>query len=117
MESAVAVPPVICQLSVTCVPAAIVLGDALRLSVIGTVTVAVLGTAVPPGPEALMVKVVVEITGTIADPEVGSGPVSSVWGTGGVIVTDVALVVVQVMVVVWPLFRAMGLAVNVAIWG
>jgi hypothetical protein len=34
-----------------------------------------------------------------------------------VIVTDVALVVVQVMVVVWPLFRAMGLAVNVAIWG
>ena len=55
IESAVGVPPVTCQLSVTVVPAVIVLGDALWLSVKGTVTVVVLGTAVPPGPEALMV--------------------------------------------------------------
>jgi hypothetical protein len=53
----------------------------------------------------------------MAGPEVDSEPVSSVWGTGGVIVTDVALVVVQVIVVVWPLFTARGLAVSVAIWG
>ena len=59
----------------------------------------------------------VENTGTTEDPEVDSEPVSSVWGTGGVIVTEVALVVVQVIVVVWPLFTARGLAVNVAIWG
>jgi hypothetical protein len=117
MESAVALPPVICQLSVTVVPGAIVLGDALRLSVIGTVTVVVLGTAVPPGPEALMVNVVVEITGTIEVPELGSEPASSVWGTGGVIVTDVALVVVQLIVVVCPPFTVVGLAVNAVICG
>jgi hypothetical protein len=117
MESAVGVPPVICQLSVTVVPAAIVLGDALRLSVRGTVTVVVWGTAVPPGPEALMVNVVVDITGTMEDPEVGSEPVSSVCGTGGAIVTDVALVVAQVIVVVWPPFTVVGLAVNSVICG
>src|SRR5258707_15041841 len=112
MESAVAVPPVICQLSVTCVPATTVLGDAVRVRVKGTVTVVVWGPAVPPGPEALIVNVVVEITGTIADPEVGSEPVSSVCVTEGVIVTDGALAVGQVIVGVWPPFTAVGLAVN-----
>ena len=116
MESAVAVP-VICQLSVTVVPATIVLGDALRLSVIGTATVVILGTAVPPGPAALMVNVVVDITATTEDPEVGSEPVSLVCGTGGVIVTDVAFAVAQVMVVVWPPFTLVGLAVNTVICG
>ena len=76
-----------------------------------------MGTAAPPGPVALMVKVVVEITGTIADPEVGSEPVSSACATDGVIVTDVALLVVQVIVVVWPPLTAVGLAVNAAICG
>jgi hypothetical protein len=117
MESAVAVPPVTCQVNVTeldC-PVIIVLGEAINVSVNGTSTVTLFGTAVPPGPEALMVNVVVEITGTMEDPEVGSEPVSSVAATGGVIVTDVALVVVQVIVVVWPLFTAIGLAVNAVI--
>ena len=117
IESAVAAPPVTCQLKVTCVPAAMVLGDALKVSVNGTCTVMLFGAAVPPGPEALMVNVVVEITGTIEDPEVGSEPVSSACTTGGVIVTDVALAVVQVIVVVWPPFTAVGLAVNAVICG
>jgi hypothetical protein len=64
-----------------------------------------------------MVNVVVDITGTMEDPEVGSEPVSSVCGTGGAIVTDVALVVAQVMVVVWPPFTVVGLAVNSVICG
>ena len=71
----------------------------------------------PPGPEALIVNFVVESIGTTEDPDVGSEPVSSVWATGGVIVTDVALVVVQVIVVVWPPFTAVGLAVNAVICG
>jgi hypothetical protein len=109
---------VICQVNVTGVdcPVIIVLGEAFNVSVKGTVTVTLFGAAAPPGPVALIVKVVVESTGTIADPEVDSAPVSSVAGTGGVIVTDVALVVVQVSVVVWPPFTTNGLAVNV-IWG
>jgi hypothetical protein len=122
MESAVAVPPgpgVTCQVNVAEVacPVISVLGEAFIESVNGTCTVTLFGAAVPPGPEALMVNVVVEITGTIEDPEVGSEPVSSVWATGGVIVTDVALVVVQVIVVVWPPFTAVGLAVNAVICG
>jgi hypothetical protein len=117
IESAVGVPPVTCQLSVTVVPAVIVLGDALRLSVKGTVTAVVLGTAVPPGPEALMVNVVVDSTGTMEDPEVGNEPVSSLCGTDGVMVTDVALVVVQLIVVVCPPFTVVGLAVNAVICG
>jgi hypothetical protein len=64
-----------------------------------------------------MVNVVVDITGTTEDPELGSEPVSSVCGTGGVIVTDVAFVVAQVMVVVWPPFTLVGLAVNTVICG
>ena len=107
--------PVTCQL--TAVPATTVLGDALRVRVKGTVTVVLWGAAAPPGPDALIVNVVVDFTGTIEDPEVGSEPVSSVWGTGGVIVTDVALVVIQVIVVVWPPFTAVGLAVNAMICG
>ena len=119
MESAVAVPPVTCQVNVTAVecPVIIVLGEAFNVSVNGTSTVTLFGVAAPPGPEALMVNVVVEITGTMEDPDVDREPVSSGWGTGGVMVTDVASLVVQVIVVVWPLFTAIGLAVNVPIWG
>ena len=87
------------------------------MSVNGTCTVTLFGTAAPPGPEALIVNVAVENRGTTEDPEVDSEPVSSVWGTGGVIVTDVALVVVQVIVVVWPPFTTVGLAVNAVICG
>ena len=65
----------------------------------------------------MMVNFVVEITGTMEDPEVGSEPVSSVWATGGVIVTDVALTVVQLMVVVCPPLTVVGLAVNSVICG
>ena len=119
MESAVAVPPATCQVNVTVVdcPVMIVLGEAVNVRVNGTCTVTLSGTAAPPGPEALIVKVVVEMTGTIADPEVGSEPESSVCATGGVIVTDVALLVVQVMVVVWPPFTTVGFAVNSVICG
>jgi hypothetical protein len=119
MESELAVPPATCQVKVTGVdcPVIIVLGEAFRVSVKGTVTVTLCGTAAPPGPEALIVKVVVEMIGTTADPEVDSAPVSSVPGTGGVIVTDVALLVLQVMVVVWPPFSAVGFAVKFTIWG
>jgi hypothetical protein len=50
--------------------------------------------------------------GTIDEPEVGSGPESSVCGTVGVIVIDVALVVAQVIVVVCPALTDVGFATN-----
>ncbi len=101
IDREVAVPFVICQDNITCCPAVvIVLGVALKPRVKGTSTVRLMGVALPPGPDALMVKVVVALIGTIDDPEVGSGPLSSVCGTGGVIVIDVALVVAHVIVVV-----------------
>ena len=71
----------------------------------------------PPGPEALIVNVVVESIGTTEDPDVGSEPVSLVWGTGGVIVTEVALVVVQLIVLVCPPFTFAGVAVKAVICG
>jgi len=64
-----------------------------------------------------MVKVVVELTGTTDVPDVGREPVSSTCGTGGEIVTDVALVVAHVIVVVCPAFTAVGFAVNCVICG
>lgn len=94
------VPPLTCQLTVACCPAVIVAGVTLRLSVNGTVTVTVLGTADPPGPVAVMVYVVVLFTGGFAEPEVGSVMPSSGLTTGGLMLTEVALVVVQLMVVV-----------------
>jgi hypothetical protein len=108
---------VICQLKVTGVPAAIVAGEALKLSVNGTVTVRLWGVAVPPGPVAEIENVVVLVTGVIADPEVGSGPEPSVCGTAGVIVTAVALVVAQVIVVVCPALNDVGAALNCVICG
>jgi hypothetical protein len=54
MESEVAVPPVICHDSVDDSPEVIVLGDAVKLNVNGTVTVRVCGAVVPPGPVAVM---------------------------------------------------------------
>jgi hypothetical protein len=47
-----------------------------------------------------MVYVVVAATGGFAEPEVGRVTPSSVGATGGLIVTEVAFVVAQVMVVV-----------------
>ena len=64
-----------------------------------------------------MVKVVVELTGTTEEPDVGSGPVPSACGIGGEIVTDVALAVAHVSVVVCPAFTVVGFAVNCVICG
>ena len=96
----VGVPPVICQVSVTCCPGVIVLGDAENEMLSGTVTVTVCGPALPPGPVAVKEKVVVWVIGTTADPEVGAGPESSPSGISGLNITEVALVVAQVSVVV-----------------
>lgn len=88
------------------------LGDALKLNVSGTVTVTVAGLEFPPGPVAVRLNVVVWLIGTTADPEGGAGPESSPSGMGGLNVTEVALVVTQVSVVVWPALTEVGLAVN-----
>ena len=53
----------------------------------------------------------------MAEPEVGSGPESSPTGRVGLIVIDVALVVVQVSVVVCPVPTSVGIAVNCVICG
>jgi hypothetical protein len=73
-------------------------GEAFKLNVNGTFTTTVL-FALPPGPDAAMLNVVVEATGTMAEPDVGSAPVSS-WAIVGEIVTVVALLVAHVIVVV-----------------
>jgi hypothetical protein len=111
-DSEVAVPPVICQFSVADNPVVIVLGEAVRLNVKGTVTVTVAGADVPPGPDAVIVKGVVLVTGVSDDPEAGKGPVSSVWATAGVMVTEVALVVVHAMVEGCPALTNIGFAVK-----
>jgi hypothetical protein len=98
--NAVAAPPVISHVNMEDCPGEIVPGDAVRLRVNGTVTVTVCGPALPAGPVAVSEYVVVLVTGIVPDPEVGSGPASSPRGTSGVIVTEVAFVVVQVRVVV-----------------
>ena len=114
---AVAVPAVICQLRVEFCPAAIVPGEAVRLRLKGTVIVRVCGPAAPPGPVAVREYLVVVPTGTVAEPDVGSGPVSSPTGMAGLIVIDVALVVAHVSVTLWPLLTSVGLAVNWVICG
>jgi hypothetical protein len=115
IESAVAVPPVICQDKVADWPAVMVAGDTLRLRMKGTVTVRAWVAVVPSDEVAVRVYVVVAMMGAMDDPEVGSGPVSSDWGTAGEITTEAALVVAQVMVDVWPLFTSVGLALNCVI--
>jgi hypothetical protein len=115
--NAVAVPPVICQESVELCPAVMVPGDAVRLSVKGTVTVTFWGPALPAGPVAVSEYVVVALTGTVAEPEVGRGPESSPTGMVGLIVIDVALVVVHVSVAVCPVLTSVGFAVNCVICG
>jgi hypothetical protein len=111
-EIEVAVPPVTCQASVADVPGVMVLGEAVKLRLNGTVTVTVAGAEVPPGPEAVMVKVVVLVTGVSDDPEAGNGPASSVWATAGLMVTEVALLVVHAMLEGCPALTNIGLAVN-----
>ena len=111
------VPPLTCQLTVAGCPAVIVAGVTLRLSVKGTVTVTVWGAEDPPGPVAVMVYVVVLFTGGFAEPEVGSVMPSSGLKTGGVMLTEVAFVVVQLIVVVWPELTEVGLAVKDVICG
>lgn len=87
-------------------------GDAVKVSVNGTVTVTVEGAEVPPGPVAVIEYFVVALMGTKSDPEVGSGPESSGTGIAGVIVIEVAFVVAQVSVVVCPAFTNIGFAEN-----
>ena len=62
-----------------------------------TVTVTVCVAVVPSDEVAVRLNVVVALIGTIAEPEVGKVPVPPVCGTAGEIVTDVALVVAQVL--------------------
>jgi hypothetical protein len=95
----------------------IVLEDAVKLSVNGTVTVTVCGPVVPPGPDAVSENVVVAVSGATDEPEAGSPVESSGIGTAGAIVTAVAFVVVQVSVVVCPPPTVVGLAVNCVICG
>ena len=76
------------------------LGDALKFKVSGTVTVTVAGLEFPPGPDAVRENVVVWLIGTTAFPEGGAGPESSPSGIGGLNVTVVAFVVTHVRVVV-----------------
>ena len=56
---AVGVPPVTCQVSVAVCPDVMVLGEAVKLTESGTLTVTVCGPAVPLGPVAVMEYVVV----------------------------------------------------------
>jgi hypothetical protein len=76
------------------------------------------------------VKVVVAVTGVSDDPEAGNGPVSSCCETAGLIVTEVALLVVHEMVEGCPALTNIGVAVKdvtcgwtgwatctVAVWG
>jgi len=93
------------------------LGDALKLNVSGTVTVTVAGLEFPAGPAAVRENVVVWLIGTTADPEGGGGPWSSPSGIGGLNATEVAFVVTHVSVVVWPALTEVGLAVNCVICG
>jgi hypothetical protein len=81
-------------------PAVIVAGDTLKLRLNGTVTVSVCGAEEPPGPVAVIVNVVDVDTGGLAEPDVGSVIPSSGLNTGGLMLTEVAFVVAQVMVVV-----------------
>lgn len=111
-DSEVAVPPETCHASVAIPPGVIVLGEAVKLRLNGIVTVTVAGADEPPGPDAVRVKVVVLVTGVSDDPEVGNGPVSSVWATAGLIVTEVALVVVHAIVEGCPALTNIGLAVK-----
>ena len=53
---------------------------------------------VPSDEVAVSVKVVVEVMGTMSEPDVGKGPEPSGTGTGGTIATEAALVVAQVRV-------------------
>jgi len=113
----VGVPPVICQVKVADCPGVIVLGDAVNDRLNGTVTVTVWGPAFPPGPVAVSANVVVWLMGTTADPDVGSGPESSPKGIAGLNVTEVALVVAHVSVVVCPALTEVGFAVSCVIVG
>jgi hypothetical protein len=89
MESAVAVPPVICQDRFAVWPAVMVAGETLRLRVKGTVTVVVLVAVVPSDEVAVRVKVVVAVMGTMSEPEVDK-VVPSGTGMAGEIATEVA---------------------------
>jgi hypothetical protein len=94
-----------------------VFGLAFNAKVAGTETITVCGPVLPPGPVAVIENVVVSLTGTTADADVGSAPESSGTETMGVIVTDVAFSVAHVSVVVWPLFTVLGLTLNWVIVG
>ena len=60
----------------------------------------------------MIVNVVVADTGGFAEPDVGSVIPSSGLNTGGLMLTEVALVVAQVTVAVWPALTDVGLTVK-----
>lgn len=113
----VGLPLATCHERVELCPGAIVLGLAVRAKLKGTETVTVCGPALPSGPVAVIENCVVVVSGTTADPDVGIAPESSGIGILGVILTEVAFCVAHVSVVVCPLFRVLGLAVNWVIVG
>ena len=98
--------------SVDVCPGAIVFGLAVKAKTTGTNTVTDWGPTLPPGPVAVIEKTVVVLTGTTAEPDVGSVMASSGIGMLGVIVTEVAFCVAHVRAVVWPLLTVLGLALN-----
>ena len=65
----------------------------------------------------MIVNVVVAERGGLAEPDVGRVIPSSGLNTGGLMLTEVAFVVAQVIVAVWPEFTEVGLAVNVVTCG
>ena len=108
----VGLPLVTCHERVELCPGAMVFGLAVNARLTGTDTVIVCGPALPPGPLAVIENDVVALTGTTADPDVGSAPDSSGTGILGLILTEVAFSVAHVRVVVCPLFSVLGLALN-----
>lgn len=103
---------VVVQFSVVEFPGVMVLGCALNVMVGAagfeppplTVTTAVV-LAVPPGPVAVAVYVVVELGLTCTEPE-------AAWAPNPEIVTEVALLAFQLKVVLEPLLMLVGCAVR-----
>jgi hypothetical protein len=104
---------VVLHVSVDDPPGLIASGEAVNV-IVGAPEVAVtvtLAFAVPPGPVAVPVKVVVEFTATVADPE----SASAVWSSppmSGFMVKLVAFVVVHVSVTSPPAGTEVALAVS-----
>jgi hypothetical protein len=104
------------QVRVEVPPLAILVGFAVNMTVgtlAATVTIAVVGTLMPPGPEQVSEYVVVAVNAAVVCvPLAARGPFQP-----PVAVHEVALVELQVSVDVPPGATAVGFAVNVAVGG